>query len=187
MLISENDQDELAKRGFDQEYTPVRLTKEFLENIVQMAEAKCGESEIDNLVIGAPEVWFQEMNTVSGRGTLRDICQQLPNVRPEGVKVVSEPSCAGAFFAYNYMVLKGKPFSGHILLVDYGGGTLDINLHQYQCRTRSRMADRRCRSKSWKVQEPGRIQKVRSGRQVCVTWKVWQSVPIYQKRTMGSG
>ena len=37
MLISENDQDELAKRGFDQEYTPVRLTKEFLENIVQMA------------------------------------------------------------------------------------------------------------------------------------------------------
>ena len=128
MLISESDQDKLAKRGFDQEYTPVRLTKEFLENIVQMAEAKCGESEINNLVIGAPEVWFQEMNTVSGRGTLRDICQQLPNVRPEGVKVVSEPSCAGAFFAYNYMVLKGKPFSGHILLVDYGGGTLDINL-----------------------------------------------------------
>lgn len=93
MLISENDQDELAKRGFDQEYTPVRLTKEFLENIVQMAEAKCGESEIDNLVIGAPEVWFQEMNTVSGRGTLRDICQQLPNVRPEGVKIISEPLC----------------------------------------------------------------------------------------------
>ncbi len=83
-LFPKNDQDELAKRGFDQEYTPVRLTKEFLENIVQMAEAKCGESEIDNLVIGAPEVWFQEMNTVSGRGTLRDICQQLPNMRPEG-------------------------------------------------------------------------------------------------------
>ena len=39
MLISENDQDELARRGFDQEYTPVRLTNEFLENIVQMAEA----------------------------------------------------------------------------------------------------------------------------------------------------
>ena len=128
MLISENDRDELTRRGFDGEYTPVRLTKDFLENLIQMAQAKCGESQIDNLVIGAPEVWFQEMNTVSGRGTLRDICQQLPDVRPEGVKVVSEPSCAGAFFAYNYMVLKGKPFSGHILLVDYGGGTLDINL-----------------------------------------------------------
>ena len=128
MLISENDRDELTRRGFDEEYTPIRLTKDFLENLIQMAQAKCGESQIDNLVIGAPEVWFQEMNTVSGRGTLRDICQQLPNVRPEGVKVVSEPSCAGAFFAYNYMVIKGKPFSGHILLVDYGGGTLDINL-----------------------------------------------------------
>ena len=128
MLISENDRDELTRRGFDGEYTPVRLTKDFLENLIQMAQAKCGESQIDNLVIGAPEVWFQEMNTVSGRGTLRDICQQLPDVRPEGVKVVSEPSCAGAFFAYNYMVLKGKPFSGHVLLVDYGGGTLDINL-----------------------------------------------------------
>lgn len=128
MLMTESDEELLKKRGFDSFNTPVRLTRAFLENLLQMVSEKCGEEEIEQVVVGAPEVWFQEMNTVSGRGLLRDICQQLSEVKPEGVKIVSEPACASAFFAYNYRMLKKTPFIGHILLIDYGGGTLDINL-----------------------------------------------------------
>ncbi len=44
------------------------------------------------------------------------------------MQVISEPAAASAFFAHNFQKSTGKPFDGKILLVDYGGGTLDITL-----------------------------------------------------------
>ena len=57
---------------------------------------------------------------------LRNICRDMKFVKE--VKVVSEPAAASAFFAHNFFVTTGKKFEGKILLVDYGGGTLDITL-----------------------------------------------------------
>ena len=37
-------------------------------------------------------------------------------------------AAASAFFAYNFRQMTKKNFEGNILLVDYGGGTLDITL-----------------------------------------------------------
>lgn len=128
MLLSETDQNKLRQRGYSQEENPVTITQSYLENLIQNVIDKCGDERIENMVVGAPEVWFQEMNTLSGRALLRDICKNLPNVNKDGIKIVSEPACASAFFAYNYMMIRKQPFSGHILLIDYGGGTLDINL-----------------------------------------------------------
>jgi molecular chaperone DnaK len=41
---------------------------------------------------------------------------------------VSEPVAAGAYFLHNYEKDQKKKFNGHVLVFDYGGGTLDISL-----------------------------------------------------------
>lgn len=128
MLLSERDWNILTARGYSREYTPAVVAQKFLEDVVQQVLRHFGENKIDNLVIGAPEIWFQEVNTITSRSILRDICSGFSAVSK--VQVVSEPTAACAFFAHNYQTIKGKPFDGNILLIDYGGGTLDISLAQ---------------------------------------------------------
>ena len=78
------------------------------------------------LVVGVPEVWGQSFNTFDGRAVLHQICSSFDFV--EEAVVVSEPACASAFFAYNYKLIRKENFDGKVLLIDYGGGTLDITL-----------------------------------------------------------
>lgn len=128
MLLTETDEERLSKRGYGGAYTPAVIAKEFLEDLIHKALARTGEEKVDCLVVGAPEIWFQEVKTIAGRSVLRDICQEIPEILK--VQVVSEPAAASAFFAYNYQTITGRAFDGNILLVDYGGGTLDITLTQ---------------------------------------------------------
>lgn len=44
-------------------------------------------------------------------------------------RFLSEPVAASAYFVYKYRDKhKGAPFNGHVLVCDYGGGTLDLSL-----------------------------------------------------------
>ncbi|MCD8361700.1 MAG: Hsp70 family protein [Lachnospiraceae bacterium] len=126
MLLAETDPEILSKRGFTDQYTPVEVTKAFLNDLADRVLESFGEEKIDKVVIGAPEIWFKEVKTIAGRSILRDICAEIPAIKT--VQVVSEPAAASAFFAYNFNVLTGRAFEGNILLIDYGGGTLDISL-----------------------------------------------------------
>ena len=63
---------------------------------------------------------------MDGRTIIRNICRSLEFV--DKVQVVSEPAAASAFFAHNFYLSTKENFEGRILLVDYGGGTLDITL-----------------------------------------------------------
>ena len=126
MLLTEHDSAVLASRGYTGMYSPARIAEKFLCSLVDSTLDYYGEKKIDHLVIGAPEIWFNRVGTMSGRNILKDICSRMEKV--ETVQVVSEPAAASAFFAYNYEQITKKPFEGHILLVDYGGGTLDITL-----------------------------------------------------------
>ena len=128
MLLSEDDPAVLSGRGYTPEMTPARIAELFLKNLVKKVCNHCGDDTIGCLVIGAPEIWFKGVNTISGRTVLRDICNEIEAVRE--VQVVSEPAAASAFFAYNYSIITKTPFEGSILLIDYGGGTLDISLSE---------------------------------------------------------
>lgn len=128
MLLTETDEERLRLRGYGGEYTPARIAREFLEDLIHRALARTGEERVSCLVIGAPEIWFQEVKTIVGRSVLRDLCLEIPEI--DSVQVVSEPAAASAFFSYNYQMITGKAFDGNILLIDYGGGTLDITLTQ---------------------------------------------------------
>ena len=128
MLLTETDPEVLKARGFTEEYTPALIAREFLTDLIHKVLARYGEEMVDQLVIGAPEIWFEEVKTIAGRSILRDLCKEIPEVKE--VQVVSEPAAASAFFAYNYQRNTGTAFEGNILLIDYGGGTLDISLTQ---------------------------------------------------------
>lgn len=126
MLLPEENKGLLKKRGFDEEFTPRKVAVEFLEQVLGQILRDLGEKMIDHLVVCAPETWNSTLSTVDGRSILRDICQDMEFVRE--VRVVSEPAAASAFFAYNYENVTHKSYDGFILLIDYGGGTLDLTL-----------------------------------------------------------
>lgn len=70
------------------------------------------------------------MNDHDGISILRDILYNDVDVPIKNVEVVSEPEAASAYFAYNYEAETSKSFNGYLLLIDYGGGTLDITLQK---------------------------------------------------------
>lgn len=123
MLLGETSPDVLAERGFA-DISPREISKAFLEHHIKLALN--GQKEFNHVVICVPEVWNRELINMSSKTILRDICQKSGLMKT--VTVVSEPAAASAFFAYNYKKEHGKNYDGCFLIVDYGGGTLDLTL-----------------------------------------------------------
>lgn len=130
MLLTESNQDMLSRRGYDSEYTPRVIAKHFLESTLHGVLRREGCESIENIVICVPEIWGKKLNTLDGRVILRDILKNEIDIPVNHIQVVTEPEAASAFFAYNYEKETGKAFNGHLLLIDYGGGTLDLTLTQ---------------------------------------------------------
>lgn len=126
MMLTESGPKRLEARGFAGENTPGRIAREFIGEVLRQVLSDMHEDRIGTLVVGVPEVWSDGIGTLDGRTIVRDICRSLDFV--EQVKVVSEPAAASAFFVHNFHTSTGRDFEGNILLVDYGGGTLDITL-----------------------------------------------------------
>ncbi len=126
MLLLESNDRFINDRQYDKVYSPKWATQEFMNNLVQKAQKTFKETAIEHMVVGAPDVWFHSFETLSGRAMVRDICASIDGV--QDVRIVSEPVLASAYFAYNYQKISKKPFEGNILIVDYGGGTLDLSL-----------------------------------------------------------
>lgn len=126
MLLPETDMFYLKFRGYDEYYTPQKTAALFIENVLRQVLKDLHDTKIGQLVIGVPEIWNEHMHTPNGCEVLRNICEKIDFI--EQVQVISEPAAASAFFAHNFLLSTGRPFNGKILLVDYGGGTLDITL-----------------------------------------------------------
>lgn len=130
MLLAEQDEELLAERGFGGEVSPQTAAREFLQEMLRMAAERVGDTQIGNLVVGAPEIWFKDMKTLEARSILAELCREITGVEIKHVMVVSEPAAACAYFVYNYQNEMKRPFKGSIFLADYGGGTLDNSLTQ---------------------------------------------------------
>lgn len=130
MLLNEPNQEMLRRRGYDDTFTPRVITKYFLESNLQGILHREGGDHIDDLVICVPEIWGKKLNTLDGRVILRNVLKQDISVPVDHIQVVTEPEAASAFIAYNYEKETHKCFNGHLLLIDYGGGTLDLTLTQ---------------------------------------------------------
>lgn len=126
MLLPECDCEKLRKRGYTEKCSPQYVAKEFIKQQMELAKDYCSTERFENLIICIPAVWNTELYTMSGKAILRDICRELDMA--DKVTVVTEPAAASAYFAYNYNKNTKKLYDGLILIVDYGGGTLDITL-----------------------------------------------------------
>lgn len=135
MLLNEPNQEMLHRRGYDDVYTPRVITKHFLESTLQGVLHREGEESIENIVICVPEIWgkkLDSLNALDGRVILRDVLKKEIDIPVKHIQVVTEPEAASAFIAYNYEKETRKNFNGHLLLIDYGGGTLDLTLTEVQ-------------------------------------------------------
>ncbi len=124
MLLPERNKELLESRGYVGT-TPAEVSKKFLKNFLNMAKGD-GEEKFNKMVVCVPEVWNGSSNTLDGRNNLRKLCEELDITKK--LQIVTEPEAASAYFVYNYERFNNKPFSGYVLTVDYGGGTLDITL-----------------------------------------------------------
>lgn len=128
MLLNESDPELLSARGYDETYSPRVITKYYLDSLLQGIAARYSVDTFEEVVVCVPEVWCRNVRTLDGRSILRDVIKNELDANVEQVRVVTEPEAASAFFAYYYERDTQKPFNGSLLLIDYGGGTLDITL-----------------------------------------------------------
>lgn len=130
ILLTETNREMLLKRGYDDTFTPREITRCYLESTLKGVLTREGGDSFENVVICVPEIWGggENLTALDGRMILRSILQKEIGIPVKHVQVVTEPEAASAFFAYNYEKETGKKFNGHLLLIDYGGGTLDITL-----------------------------------------------------------
>ena len=134
MLLVENDPVIIGSRNYNEKYTPKYITTRYLESILQGVMRRFGKNkgageEYDDIIICMPEIWSKNLSTLDGRNILTDILKkEISGVNVNNVNVVTEPEAASAYFAHNYEKETNIPFNGHLLLIDYGGGTLDITL-----------------------------------------------------------
>lgn len=127
MLLScrEEDRKELVRRGFADK-TPEAVTNLFLSELFRkVKEADPGCREIDKVVVGVPYVWTQN-GADSRKFEVADIVQKATGAKL--VEFQSEPTLACAYYVQEINKQREKHFDGYILVIDYGGGTLDVTL-----------------------------------------------------------
>ena len=131
MLLHEEDQEKILKYGYH-DISPKSVASEFLTKYLKICAEELGVSQFDNAVICVPEHWTKGYVTMSGRSRLLNICKKIQG--EEGapllkkIRVVTEPVAATAYYVHNYKKVNGTPYEGDVIVVDYGGGTLDVTL-----------------------------------------------------------
>lgn len=135
LLNQQMSPENLRQRGYDDKFTPEYITELFLENVIMTSLKKLNAERIGTLILGAPECWFQSLDTADARSVLRGICVNISKKNSVGetpliddIRIISEPTNAAAFCVWNSEKSTGKAMDGNILVIDYGGGTLDTAL-----------------------------------------------------------
>lgn len=127
MMLAEENPEMFRERGYTEEYTPEVIITEYINYILNgYMHSKGDKVKINKLVLGVPEVWFENAKTIDCRLKLENLVKSYDYVNE--VSLVSEPAAACAFFLDNYKRAHGNNFSGDVLLIDFGGGTLDLVL-----------------------------------------------------------
>ena len=129
ILLNLRNKDSLNNQGYFDK-TPEEVTTIYLQELLNKFKLDNSIEKIDSLVLTIPEIWLKDDHI--SRTTLKKI---VKNLNLPLKKLVSEPVAAGAYFLHNYEKVKAKKFDGHVLVFDYGGGTLDVSLLHTQNNT----------------------------------------------------
>jgi molecular chaperone DnaK len=100
---------------------PDEITRQFLAYLVTLLGVQ--PKEFGPIVVSVPDIWLRQ-SLLRKRDLLVSIFHSLGiNVRVE-----SEPVAAAAYYLLRFKEKYGKFFSGHLLVCDCGGGTLNFCL-----------------------------------------------------------
>ncbi len=164
MLLTESDPAVWAQYSYDNKHTPEEITKIFLREIFKtfiQNNVLMENEKFENIYICVPDTWETKIirrgqlgdyisDSIDGKRKLVDILCQLAGeglpINKNGINVVTEPEAASAYFAYYYYNIVKRPFNGHILLIDYGGGTLDLTLTNVKSNQNGSMEITRCKN-----------------------------------------
>ena len=140
LLAEEKNSGLLVDAGYDEDITPEGITEKYINHLFDHYKVKKGLNEIYNLVVCIPDIWergdeeeryqndtFGIKKYTACKKLLEDIIDRLGIAK--NTEFLSEPEAASIYYAYPYRKnAVDENYEGHLLLIDYGGGTLDITL-----------------------------------------------------------
>lgn len=125
ILLHDTDAQKLSSYNY-RKITPKEIAKKYIQTLLDIYKKEQNIQSIESIVITVPEIWLND--DMKGRAVIDSIAKELDLP----YKFISEPVAAGAYFLHNYKEKKQLSFNGHLLVFDYGGGTLDITLIEAQ-------------------------------------------------------
>lgn len=137
MLLNETNPEELESHYYNETITPYYITKKYIDSLLYPCMKSYSANRIERLVIGVPDVWDKQATKtekpnplLKNRNSLLKIIRELGYV--DDVELYSEPELASAYYLDNYKrSTNTQNYSGHLLLIDYGGGTLDVAICKF--------------------------------------------------------
>lgn len=124
------------------EKTPHEVTKDYIGNLLSQFQ-KEGHT-YEKIVMTIPEAWYREDTNFMARENIQALYKELGI---ENVCFQSEPVAAAAYFCWKYQYqqpeenIEHKPYDGKIIVIDYGGGTLDVTLCEVKNGNKIRVLD----------------------------------------------
>ena len=122
ILLHEIDNAKLISYNYHKN-KPKDIAKLYIKTLLEIYIKEQNIAKIESLVLTVPEIWIQD--DIQARGIIKEITEEL-NLPLK--QLISEPVAAGAYFIDNYKYKHDSSYDGHLLIFDYGGGTLDISL-----------------------------------------------------------
>jgi len=107
--------------------TPTQVTHDFIKKLLDEYIASQNIGKLGGIVMTVPATWFREESNITARENIEGIYKNLGYSDSE-FQLESEPVGAATYFCWSYEQKQGKEYTGHITVIDYGGGTLDVTL-----------------------------------------------------------
>lgn len=101
--------------------TYIEIAKDYLHRVISIykEENLINDTILDVIVLAVPNVVFSASNKA-----LKEALENFLKIESRIGMLMSEPECSTAYYCNNYE----SDFEGDIVVVDYGGGTLDTSL-----------------------------------------------------------
>lgn len=105
--------------------SPYEAARDFLQEVIGHFKKRTGCSHLNNLVLTVPDVWKNEDKNKEAVDNLMQIFEELDLEAGEQAALESEPVSAVAYYCRQVC---SEPYNGYVIVIDYGGGTLDLTL-----------------------------------------------------------
>ena len=108
--------------------TPHEVAGDYISTLLQ--EFREAGHTVQNIVMTIPEAWYGENSNFMARENLQLLYQEIGETQ---VCFQSEPVAAAAYYCWRYQYQQEdnpdqKGFDGTLMIIDFGGGTLDVTL-----------------------------------------------------------